>query len=44
MSCNLSLEDYAGGARVKNLQAKIFGLNKFLAIIIVEINRQVKRA
>ena len=42
-SFNLSLEDYTGGSRVKNIQVKICGLNKFLAIISVEIDRKVKR-
>jgi len=35
----MSFEDYTGGARVKNLQIKICGVNKFLALIIVVINR-----
>jgi hypothetical protein len=35
----MSFEDYTGGARVKNLQVKICGVNKLLAIIIVIINR-----
>jgi len=35
----MSFEDYTGGARVKNLQVKIRGVNKFLTTIIVLINR-----
>lgn len=42
-SCNLSLEDYAGGARVKILHVKIRGAIKFLSIIIVVLNWGVKR-
>jgi hypothetical protein len=45
-SCNLSLEDYAGGsggAREKILQVKIHGVLKFLSIIISVLNGEVKR-
>ena len=40
---NLSIEAYTGGARTKKLQVKIYGVNNFLDIIIVVINRGVKR-
>jgi hypothetical protein len=42
-SCNLSLEDYAGGARVKILQVKIRGGIKFLSIIIEVLNWEFKK-
>ena len=39
--CNLNLEDYPGGARVKNLHVKMRGVINFLPMIIVEIKRAV---
>jgi len=37
--CNSNLEDYTGGSRGKNLHVKLRGVNTFLTIIIVVINR-----
>jgi len=39
----MSLEDYTGGARVKNLHVKIRGVNKLLYVIILQIYRAFKK-
>jgi hypothetical protein len=43
-SFDFSFEDYSGGARVKNLQVEIRGVNKFIYIIIINVNWAVKKA
>ena len=42
-SFDFSFKDYSGGAREKNLQVEIRGMNKLLDILIIEMNRLVKR-
>ncbi len=42
-SFDFSFKDYSGGARVKNLQVEIRGVNKLLYIIIIKINGAPKK-